>query len=64
MLADPKAEALTRNFAGQWLYLRNLEQQKPDITAFPQFDQPLRGAMAAETEMFFRPCAGAQPPNH
>lgn len=53
MLADPKAEALTRNFAGQWLYLRNLEQQKPDIAGFPQFDQPLRGAMAAETEMFF-----------
>ena len=53
MLADPRAEALTRNFAGQWLYLRNLDQQKPDITAFPQFDVPLRAAMRAETEMFF-----------
>ena len=25
MLADPRAEALVSNFAGQWLYLRNLQ---------------------------------------
>ena len=53
MLADPRAEALTRNFAGQWLYLRNLDQQRPDITVFPKFDERLRKAMALETEMFF-----------
>lgn len=53
MLADPRAEALTRNFAGQWLYLRNLDQQRPDITVFPKFDTRLRIAMARETEMFF-----------
>lgn len=53
MLADPRAEALTKNFAGQWLYLRNLDQQSPDITVFPQFDTRLRSAMARETEMFF-----------
>ena len=53
MLADPRAEALTENFAGQWLYLRNLEQQRPDITVFPDFDTRLRSAMARETEMFF-----------
>lgn len=53
MLADPRAEALTRNFAGQWLYLRNLDQQRPDISVFPEFDTRLRGAMATETEMFF-----------
>lgn len=53
MLADPRAAALTRNFAGQWLYLRNLDQQRPDITAFPKFDARLRTAMASETEMFF-----------
>jgi len=53
MLADRRAGALTENFAGQWLYLRNLDQQRPDITAFPQFDVPLRAAMAAETRMFF-----------
>lgn len=53
MLADPRADALTRNFAGQWLYLRNLDQQRPDITVFPRFDARLRAAMAQETEMFF-----------
>ena len=53
MLADPRADALTRNFAGQWLYLRNLDQQRPDITVFPKFDARLRVAMAQETEMFF-----------
>ena len=53
MLADPRADALTRNFAGQWLYLRNLDQQRPDITVFPKFDARLRAAMAQETEMFF-----------
>lgn len=53
MLADPKAKALTDNFAGQWLYLRRLEYQKPDRRAFPAFDQRLRQAMLTETQMFF-----------
>jgi len=53
MLADPKAEALTKNFAGQWLYLRNLEAQRPDVDAYPDFDTRLRSAMRTETEMFF-----------
>jgi len=53
MLDDPRASALTRNFAGQWLYLRNLDQQRPDTDLFPAFDTRLRSAMAAETEMFF-----------
>lgn len=53
MLADPRSKALTENFAGQWLYLRRLEYQKPDRRAFPDFDQRLRTAMQTETEMFF-----------
>jgi hypothetical protein len=53
MLADPRAGALTDNFAGQWLYLRNLDQQRPDIDVFPQFDTRLQQAMATETRMFF-----------
>jgi mono/diheme cytochrome c family protein len=53
MLADPRAKALTENFAGQWLYLRRLEYQKPDRRAFPDFDERLRSAMQTETEMFF-----------
>jgi hypothetical protein len=53
MLRDRKAEALTKNFAAQWLYLRSLDFQRPDIVAFPEFDTRLRAAMKQETEMFF-----------
>jgi hypothetical protein len=53
MLADPRASALTRNFAGQWLFLRNLDSQRPDAVAFPNFDARLRAAMRTETEMYF-----------
>lgn len=62
MLADPRARALTSNFAGQWLYLRNLDQQRPDIEVFPQFDTRLRAAMATETEMFFAQVLAANRP--
>jgi hypothetical protein len=53
MLADNRALALQQNFAGQWLYLRNLEFQRPDVKEFPEFDTPLRAAMKRETELFF-----------
>jgi mono/diheme cytochrome c family protein len=53
MLRDPRAEALTVNFAGQWLHLRNLASMKPDPEKFPEFDTDLREAMARETELFF-----------
>ena len=53
MLDDPRSEALVRNFAGQWLYLRNLAFAKPDPDFFPEFDENLRDAFQRETEMFF-----------
>jgi len=53
MLADPRASALTKNFAGQWLFLRNLDNQRPDVTVFPNFDTPLRTSMRKETELYF-----------
>jgi mono/diheme cytochrome c family protein len=52
MLADPKAEALVTNFAGQWLYLRNLAAASPDARTFPDFDDNLRQAFRRETELF------------
>jgi uncharacterized protein DUF1592/uncharacterized protein DUF1588/uncharacterized protein DUF1587/uncharacterized protein DUF1585/uncharacterized protein DUF1595/cbb3-type cytochrome c oxidase subunit III len=51
MLADPRSQALVRNFAGQWLYLRNIARISPDQTTFPNFDDNLRGALAKETEL-------------
>ncbi len=53
MLDDPKSEALTRNFAGQWLQFRNLESVTPDPSLFPDFTPKLRDAMKKETELFF-----------
>jgi mono/diheme cytochrome c family protein len=54
MLADPRAEALTANFAGQWLHLRNLRSKVPNSFQFPDFDDDLRRAMLTETELFFK----------
>jgi hypothetical protein len=53
MLADPKAEALVDNFAGQWLFLRNLKSARPDVSTFPDFDENLRRALRRETELLF-----------
>ena len=52
MLADPRATELVRNFAGQWLYLRNLRAAVPDAITFPEFDENLREAFQRETELF------------
>jgi hypothetical protein len=54
MMADPKAEALVDNFAGQWLYLRNLEVAKPDPEVFPEFSDALRQSFLEETNLFFQ----------
>src|SRR5258706_6875419 len=53
MLTDPRAEALVKNFAGQWLYLRNLTTVRPSTEEFPDFDDNLRQAMRRETELLF-----------
>ena len=53
MLADPKADALVQNFAGQWLHIRNLQNIAPNTDEFPDFDNDLRDAFRRETELFF-----------
>ena len=53
MLADERARALVGNFAGQWLYLRNLKSLQPGRGCFPDFDDNLRQALQRETELFF-----------
>jgi hypothetical protein len=46
MLADPRAQALVDNFAGQWLYLRELAAVTPEVEGF---DDTLREAFSGET---------------
>jgi hypothetical protein len=53
MLADTRSQAIVDNFAGQWLYLRNLRGVAPDLEEFPNFDDNLRQAFKKETELFF-----------
>ncbi len=53
MLADPKADAIVQNFAGQWLQIRNLKNAVPSEDLFPEFDDNLRQSFARETELFF-----------
>jgi uncharacterized protein DUF1592/uncharacterized protein DUF1588/uncharacterized protein DUF1587/uncharacterized protein DUF1595/uncharacterized protein DUF1585 len=53
MLKDPRAEALTANFAGQWLNLRGLQGYSPLPGVYPDYDDPLGYAMRREVELLF-----------
>jgi hypothetical protein len=52
LLADSRSQALVKNFAGQWLFLRNIPAVQPDPAAFPTWDENLRQAMQKETELW------------
>ena len=54
MLKDPRAEALAQNFAGQWLFLRNLKSLHPDPILYPDSDENLFNSMRRETELLFQ----------
>jgi hypothetical protein len=53
MLADGRSTALTSNFVGQWLQLRNLQAVTPSEVLFPNFNDSLRHDLRRETELFF-----------
>jgi hypothetical protein len=53
MLADDRSSAFVENFAGQWLYLRNLQRVSPDNIDFTDWDDNLRQGFVRETELFF-----------
>jgi hypothetical protein len=52
LIADPRSQALVKNFAGQWLFLRNVPAVQPDPAAFPEWDENLRQAIQKETELW------------
>jgi len=54
LLADPRSEALTTSFAGQWLNLPKLTGATPDPDEFPAFDENLRRAYEQETLLFLQ----------
>jgi mono/diheme cytochrome c family protein len=53
MLADPRSQAFTKNFAGQWLSLRRLPDIVPDPFLFPDYGDTLARAFQREAELFF-----------
>ena len=57
MLRDPKRQALTENFASQWLFLRELDSVTPDSD---RFDENLREAMKQETQLLFASILGEE----
>jgi mono/diheme cytochrome c family protein len=54
MLADQRSDALSANFAGQWLQLRTVEGTSPNEFLFPNFGENLRRDFRRETELFFQ----------
>jgi mono/diheme cytochrome c family protein len=53
MLKDPKAAALTENFVGQWLGLREIDATIPSHILYPEYDDMLKESMLKETYLFF-----------
>ena len=53
LVADPRSDTLTTNFAAQWLQLRNLETTvRPGDPFSVAFDESLRQSMLRETRLF------------
>lgn len=53
MLADPRARNFTRNFTGQWLDLRKMDDTIPDPNLYGDFDGMLLWSMPLETYHVF-----------
>jgi hypothetical protein len=53
MLADRRSEALSTNFAGQWLRLTGLKDYAPESLIFPDFTRQLSNSMRREIELLF-----------
>jgi Protein of unknown function (DUF1592)/Protein of unknown function (DUF1588)/Protein of unknown function (DUF1587)/Protein of unknown function (DUF1595)/Protein of unknown function (DUF1585)/Ca-dependent carbohydrate-binding module xylan-binding/Planctomycete cytochrome C len=51
MVASDRSSALVKNFAGQWLQLRDVEGLYRDTDDFPNFNSRLTKNMRTETEM-------------
>ncbi len=62
MLEDERATRFMNDFVGQWLQIRNINEQAPDGALFAQFNDTLRRAMVEETQLFFESQVRADQP--
>jgi hypothetical protein len=53
LLQTPASRSFVRNFAGQWLQLRNLDRIAIDTERFPEWNLALREAMKLESYLLF-----------
>lgn len=53
MIRDDKARDFVRNFAGQWLTLRKLDNFTPNEGMFPDWNQQIRDYSRTETYYLF-----------
>jgi len=53
MLEDPRSDALIDNFAGQWLFIRAIDDASPDGATWPDFDDAARSSLQSEMRLFF-----------
>ena len=53
MLADPRSEQISTNFAGQWLRLAGIKHIFPEAILFPNFTLNLAVSMRREVELLF-----------
>ncbi len=53
MLSDPRSESPVKNFAGQWLGLREVGDNPPAENLYPEYDRHLELSIVRETEGFF-----------
>jgi mono/diheme cytochrome c family protein len=53
LLADPRSGQLVRNFAGQWLGLREVGANPPAEDLYPRYDRHLEVSIVGESEAFF-----------
>jgi hypothetical protein len=58
MLADPRANAFVRNFAGQWLKVEEFNSVITDRRGYPDYDDDFRDASRREPYEFFKEVLG------
>jgi hypothetical protein len=54
LLADPKSQRFVEDFLGQWLKLKLIAANDPDLKLYPEFNKYLQDAMLAESHAYFR----------
>jgi hypothetical protein len=54
LLKDPRSEAFVKNFAGQWIGLREVGANPPSRDLYPQYDRHFEVSIVGESQAFFR----------